>query len=481
MFLLPQISTAQAAPIDSSGPLTRIDTNSQLQCFVKHRDDTNPAWYGGDSCGTVIALNGISYGFLSTPYTEVSQTGPTGTGTEADPYRLVTVVGAGSGVTLTQTDTYVVGEESYDTSVAVQNNSGIQQVGYIYTVGDCYLGDSDAGYGRVIGSGAACSTSPDPGSRIEALLPRTGGNSYIEGYYFEGYDLATAGQPLPNTCRCGQLIDNGVGLSWPVNLPSSENATFEWTTALSPTGTLPLAATASADESESPPSAINGYTVEIENPNNFSADISTIEVVLPSGFSYQTGTTTGATTNDPVISGQTLTWSGPFTVGGGASITLHFDSRVAATPGTYTIDVNATTTTEEVTPAIDTAPIIVRDLPTTPVIISPSDGSVLADSTPAFAGTGGEGDTVTLTESGTTICTATVDASGEWTCTPTTALADGQHTILPTARDAAGNTAEGDPITITIDTVPPTTPVITSPADGTTLTNSTPAFAGTGG
>ncbi len=37
---------------------------------------------------------------------------------------------------------------------------------------------------------------------------------------------------------------------------------------------------------------------------------------------------------------------------------------------------------------------------------------------------------------------------------------------MPTATDPAGNTTEGDPIDVTVDTVAPTAPVITGPADG---------------
>nr|WTB32629.1 Ig-like domain-containing protein [Streptomyces sp. NBC_00830] len=112
------------------------------------------------------------------------------------------------------------------------------------------------------------------------------------------------------------------------------------------------------------------------------------------------------------------------------------------------------------------------------MITTPADDSTLGDSTPAFAGTGEAGSKVTVTDAGSTVCTATVDASGKWSCTPGTALADGKHTITATA--GAGNTAEGRPITIVIDTKPPAAPVITTPGDGSTLGDSTPSFAGTG-
>ncbi|MET7492672.1 Ig-like domain-containing protein [Streptomyces sp900116325] len=124
--------------------------------------------------------------------------------------------------------------------------------------------------------------------------------------------------------------------------------------------------------------------------------------------------------------------------------------------------------------AIDTTP------PAAPVIATPGDGRILGDGTPAFAGTGEAGSKVTVTDAGSTVCTATVDAAGKWSCTPTTVLAEGEHTITATATDEAGNTSQSRSITVTIDTKPPAAPVVTTPADGSTLGDSTPAFAGTG-
>ena len=57
--------------------------------------------------------------------------------------------------------------------------------------------------------------------------------------------------------------------------------------------------------------------------------------LLPAGFSYTPGSTTGATTNDPTIDGQILTWSGSFNVPGRGSTLLYFAVKVAATPGDY--------------------------------------------------------------------------------------------------------------------------------------------------
>ncbi|MFD5424383.1 Ig-like domain-containing protein [Streptomyces sp. NPDC127084] len=119
---------------------------------------------------------------------------------------------------------------------------------------------------------------------------------------------------------------------------------------------------------------------------------------------------------------------------------------------------------------------------TRPVITSPSNGSTVTDSTPAFRGTGNPGDTVRLTESGRTLCTTRIPPSGQWTCTVATALLNGPHTIIPSVTDSAGNTIEGEPVTIRIKAVP-IAPVITRPANGTVLTGcdtGRPRAGGTG-
>ncbi|MEI8307535.1 MAG: Ig-like domain-containing protein, partial [Chloroflexales bacterium] len=50
-----------------------------------------------------------------------------------------------------------------------------------------------------------------------------------------------------------------------------------------------------------------------------------------------------------------------------------------------------------------------------------------------------------------TICSATVAADGTWSCTATTDMANGAHTISVTQIDAAGNSSAGVTRSITID------------------------------
>src|SRR6185369_11813622 len=59
---------------------------------------------------------------------------------------------------------------------------------------------------------------------------------------------------------------------------------------------------------------------------------------LPAGAAYVNNSSTfaGTATRNPTISGQTLTWNAPFSIGPGASADLVFQATLPATPGLYT-------------------------------------------------------------------------------------------------------------------------------------------------
>ena len=172
MLVRPPIAGAIDGTIASSGPLTQIITTPDLGCQVAHRDDRRFEFFGGNigSCGTFLSVNGGIYGpailagtagSASLPWTEVSQAPVSGSGSGFDPYRLVTVVDAAdSGIRVEQTDSYVVGDEAYRTDVKLSNATGSEIRGILYRGGDCYLQDSDVGYGRVDAGAPACVISP---------------------------------------------------------------------------------------------------------------------------------------------------------------------------------------------------------------------------------------------------------------------------------------------------------------------------------
>ena len=160
MLAIDVLPASADASITSSGPLTQVGVGSGLNCSANHTGDAAGEFYGpsngGTSCGTWTIVDGALFGPSSTgisppnAYTPVSQTGPTGTGTNTDPFKIVTVADAGAtGVRLTQTDTYTTGLESFRTDVVVSNTSGASHTVRVYRAADCYLQDSDSGLGAL--------------------------------------------------------------------------------------------------------------------------------------------------------------------------------------------------------------------------------------------------------------------------------------------------------------------------------------------
>ena len=70
-----------------------------------------------------------------TPFTAVSQTPVSGSGSSGSPFTVTTVATAGP-FQITEVDKYVAGQESYRTDIAVKNNGGANQSLILYRAGD---------------------------------------------------------------------------------------------------------------------------------------------------------------------------------------------------------------------------------------------------------------------------------------------------------------------------------------------------------
>ncbi|WP_027008491.1 DUF11 domain-containing protein [Conexibacter woesei] len=366
-----------AAQIDSAGPLTRVLTTPDLNCAVDHVEDQVPEFFGDTACATLVATPDTLYGPRSipaggyasplTPWTPVSQTGPTGSGTAADPFRITTVVTGGM-LRVTQVDSYVVGEESYRTDVTVANEGDAPVDAIIYRAGDCYLQNSDVGYGRLEGGAATClAANPDgtAGDRIEQFAPITNpANAYHAGYW-EVWRWIGSRQPFPDTCRCDEYIDNGAGNSWSRTIAPGASATVAGLITFSPTGNRPLVITKTGDHDTVDAGRATGYTISVTNPNVRDVTLTSLYDDLPPGFSYISGSTSGLTTADPTAAGQRITWAGPLAIPGGTTVDLHFEVRVSTIPGTYRNSAAGTADGYTIVPDEEAAPATVRPLEST--------------------------------------------------------------------------------------------------------------------
>ena len=461
--LLLLVPTAEAAStsIISAGPLTNTTISDELNCAVNHTGDAAGEFFGDTACATEIAVGGTIYGPSSIPagnspggYTPVSQSAVTGSGTSGDPYAIVTVVDVGTtGLRISETDSYIVGQEAYRTDVTVSNTGTQAKSVILYRGGDCYLQNSDEGFGSTgnPAGAVACvaaadpnAPNPVPGSRIEQWIPLTAGSHSIEAFYSSVWSAMSAQTAFPDTCECAVYEDNGAGLSWALDIPAGESRTVSHLTNFSPLGNLPLSTTKTADQATVVAGGQDGYTITVTNPNTSIVQLASISDTLPAGFTYVAGSSTGATTSDPAVSSQTLTWSGPFNVPAASgqtpgSISLHFNVNASTTPGSYFNNATAAGGSFAVVPTGDTAPVTV----TAP--------------------------TVTATSTVTATATATATATNTSTATSVVALSTATSTVTPSS-SATSTVAPSGTATNTV--APSSTPTVTdTPSPGPSATS----------
>jgi hypothetical protein len=149
--------------------------------------------------------------------------------------------------------------------------------------------------------------------------------------------------------------------------------------------------------------------------------------------------------------------------------------------GEHTVSATQTDPSGNLSPAASNDFTVDGTAPGAPVIEQPADGSVRNDATPTVSGTGDPGATVQVAIDGTEVADdVPVDEDGTWSVDLATPLAEGDHVATATQTDPAGNVSPADSNAFAVDTTAPAAPVITGPADGSTITDTTPTITGTG-
>ena len=322
------------ADIQSAGPLTDIFIASNTQCQVAHTGEALFEFYSPSSqegqCGTEVAVAGQLFGLGGSSWTELPQSGVTGSGTSADPFKVTTTVHAldsSSGsllLTLVETDSYVVGTEFYRTDMTITNNTSTAQPVTLYHAADCYLQGSDSGYGFLDASNrsVACTQSPNnsPPNLVEEFSPLTPGNNYFEGdYYAAVYGTTSSQADYPNTCDCATLEDNGMGLNWDTTLAPTGSAgqsqTFSMVSNFSPTGVtaLPISASGGSTFSGRTGTPVGGTLA------TFSADSSDVAGNFTATVDWGDGSSTAGTVGG---SGGSFTVTGTHVYAAGGSFPI---------------------------------------------------------------------------------------------------------------------------------------------------------------
>jgi hypothetical protein len=151
-----------------------------------------------------------------TPWTPVSLSAVTGTGTSADPFTVVVVVDAGlTGLRLTATYTYVNGSPQV-TEAFLFSNLGNASVNLdAFSGADLFLADNDAGFATLQGTSAGGKGASSACALLQytiLFLGTTPANNWVGRGYSEVWDEISAGQ-LSNTIDT-ICEDNGAAIQW---------------------------------------------------------------------------------------------------------------------------------------------------------------------------------------------------------------------------------------------------------------------------
>jgi hypothetical protein len=150
------------------------------------------------------------------PWTPVSLSPVTGTGTGADPFTVVIVVSAGAtGVQLTETLTYVNGASLTTASLVFSNSSQAAVTFDAFIGGDLYLADNDRGFATATPShagGRGADANCLPLQYVISFDGTTPAQRYSANGYSQVWDEISAGL-LSNT-TAGSCLDNGAALQW---------------------------------------------------------------------------------------------------------------------------------------------------------------------------------------------------------------------------------------------------------------------------
>ena len=224
---------------------------------------------------------------------------------------------------------------------------------------------------------------------------------------------------------------------------------------------------------------VNAGGANAQDTNTFTLDTSTtVTLVAPAD---------GSTTSDatPTFSGTGEPGATVRVIVDGAQIgstvippsgDWSFTPTTPIADGSHTVSVEAEDAQGNI--AMDGPHTFTIDSSTTVTLVNPANGSTTSDTTPTISGTGEAGATVRITVDGTQIGTTVIPPSGSWSFTPTTPLADGSHTVSVVAQDAQGNMATDGPHTFSVDSA--TAVTLVNPANGSTTSDTTPTFSGTG-
>ena len=388
-LVLNSVAAFAAGPTieDTEGPLVRIAISDKLNCSINYQGDRYNEFYNDKSaqdpadCGTFLAVGSELFGpgelnsraatqMGAIAWTPVSQS-KSGTGTQADPWVLTTVV-RGGGFEITQTDTYSTGNEFYATTSSVKNISDAARDFTLYHAADCYLQDDDYGFGEYdANTGTVICRAKDSETgqhtdrgRVEQFVPTTAGSNYYYSSYNEVWPKLKDRAPLPNKLeRADSNRDNAMALSWTRTLEPNTTADYSLITSFSPKGQVALSsATCAVAQPGADSTATRTIGVTITNPNRDVKSVQTVIATLSDDATYVPQSASGAP--EPTVEGKVLTFKDlELPANGSVKFSFLITGSAAVTP---LVKISGTTTSGAAIAESDTSASSTCDFPELP-------------------------------------------------------------------------------------------------------------------
>ncbi|MBV8998409.1 MAG: hypothetical protein JO304_05080 [Solirubrobacterales bacterium] len=369
LFPAAALGVTPSVDIHSAGPLSDIYIGNDLSCQVRSGGFSSTEFFpnasGPGDCGTFLFISGGPPGktllgpdfanhaggthttdhfpVTEVPFTPVSQL-MTGSGTSSSPFRVTTVTSGVDGsltLTFTEVDTYVVGNNFFQTDITVSNASADARfIGELYHAADCQLRGSDSGFGApeppaapAPNTGACTVTSLNsPASALEEFVPITSLNTWVETSSPTIWNVLDA-QALGSTCDCGTFENNAIGIEWPISaLAAGHSQTLSFKTQIVdtvPSGGFSFAGPAG--------STVGGTVATISDPNASAA---------PSAYSATINWGDGTTSPGTITGGNgsfDVTGKHAYSAGGSYPVAVTITS-VGTNQGSSTVQDSATMT-----------------------------------------------------------------------------------------------------------------------------------------
>ena len=175
-------------------------------------------WVGSNAFGPNVGARTSAYGNPPIPFTELSQTPVTGSGTNVDPFVITTRLGVSNTLTVAQKLTYINGQQFYRMDTTINNSTQGQLNLTYFHAGDIYLKGSDNGfpyYDPTTGAIGGKSQTQDWFVLFQPNSPPA--SKYKEAFYGTIWDdIGQGGAQGPgfNNTTDPAYIDNGAGLQW---------------------------------------------------------------------------------------------------------------------------------------------------------------------------------------------------------------------------------------------------------------------------